>query len=57
MRASGSDTKVDLPPVLEFNVESALAYFREDEYVEITPKSIRLRKIYLDEGERKRYSK
>jgi GTP-binding protein len=57
MRASGSNTKVDLPPVFEFSVESALEYFREDEYVEITPKSIRLRKIYLDEGERKRYSK
>ena len=57
MRASGSNTKVDLPPVFEFSVKSALEYFREDEYVEITPKSIRLRKIYLDEGERKRYSK
>jgi GTP-binding protein len=56
MRSSGSDTNVGLPPVLEFSVESALEYFREDEYVEITPKSIRLRKIYLDEGERKRHS-
>lgn len=57
MRASGSDTKVALPPAIEFSLESALEYIQGDEYVELTPKSIRIRKIYLDEGERKRRSK
>jgi GTP-binding protein len=57
MRASGSDDKVRIVPPIEFSLEEALEYIKEDEYVEITPKSIRLRKIYLDENERKRFSK
>ncbi len=57
MRASGSDDKVRIVPPIEFSLEEALEYIREDEYVELTPKSIRLRKIYLDENERKRMSK
>lgn len=57
MRASGSDDKVRLIPPIQFSLEEALEYIREDEYVELTPKSIRLRKIYLDENDRKRFSK
>jgi len=57
MRASGSDDKVRLFPPIVFSLEEALEYIKEDEYVELTPKSIRLRKIILDENERKRMSK
>jgi len=57
MRASGSDDKVKLAPPIVFSLEEALEYIQDDEYVEVTPKSIRLRKIYLKEFERKRYSK
>lgn len=57
MRASGSDDKVRIVPAIKFSLEEALEYIREDEYVELTPKSIRLRKIILDENERKRLSK
>jgi GTP-binding protein len=57
MRASGSDDKVRIVPPIEFSLEEALEYIKEDEYVEVTPKSIRLRKIYLDENERKRFAK
>lgn len=57
MRASGSDDKVNIAPPILFSLEEALEYIKEDEYVEITPKSMRLRKIYLDENERKRRSK
>ncbi len=57
MRASGSDDKVRIIPAIKFSLEEALEYIREDEYVELTPKSIRLRKIILDENERKRMSK
>ncbi len=57
MRASGSDDKVRIIPPIVFSLEEALEYIKEDEYVEITPKSIRLRKIYLDENERKRMTK
>jgi GTP-binding protein len=57
MRASGADDKVRLAPPIIFSLEEALEYIKEDEYVEITPKSIRLRKIYLDENERKRMTK
>lgn len=57
MRASGSDDKVRLIPPVVFSLEEALEYIKEDEYVEITPKSIRLRKVYLDENERKRMTK
>ncbi len=54
VRASGSDDKAMLPPPIVFSLEEALEYIQEDELVEVTPKSIRLRKIYLDENERKR---
>ncbi len=57
MRASGSDDKVRLIPPVKFSLEEALEYIQEDEYVEVTPKSIRLRKIYLKEHERKKYEK
>ncbi|HND45386.1 MAG TPA: translational GTPase TypA [Chitinophagales bacterium] len=56
VRASGTDDKVKLPPPVKFSLEEALEYIQGDEYVELTPKSIRIRKIYLDEGERKRKS-
>ncbi len=54
VRASGTDDKARLIPVTKFSLEEALEYIQGDEYVELTPKSIRLRKIYLDENERKR---
>jgi GTP-binding protein len=57
MRASGSDDKARIIPPVIFSLEEALEYIKEDEYVELTPKSIRLRKIVLDENERKRLSK
>ncbi|MCQ2251247.1 MAG: translational GTPase TypA [Bacteroidales bacterium] len=54
MRASGSDEKVVLEPATKFSLEECMEYIQADEYVEVTPKSIRLRKIILDEIERKR---
>ena len=54
MRSSGNDDKVKLAPPILFSLEEALEYIQGDEYVEVTPKSIRLRKIYLKEFERKR---
>ncbi len=57
VRASGSDDKVKLAPPIQFSLEEALEYIQKDEYVEVTPKSLRLRKIYLDENERKRQEK
>lgn len=54
MRASGADDKVLLAPAVKFSLEEAMEYINGDEYVEITPISIRLRKIILDEHERKR---
>jgi GTP-binding protein len=57
MRASGSDEKVKLIPPVRFSLEEALEYIQEDEYVEITPRSIRLRKILLSETLRKRAAK
>ncbi|MBL7893083.1 MAG: translational GTPase TypA [Bacteroidia bacterium] len=54
MRASGSDAKMRIAPKINFSLEEAMEYIQGDEYVEITPKAIRLRKIYLDENERKR---
>ncbi|MFO7827649.1 MAG: translational GTPase TypA [Bacteroidales bacterium] len=57
VRASGTDDKVRLAPPVKFSLEEALEYIQEDEYVEITPKAIRLRKIYLKEHERKRMQK
>ena len=57
MRASGADEKMRIAPPVKFSLEEALEYIQADEYVEVTPKSIRLRKIYLNESERKRNSK
>ena len=57
MRASGSDDKVRIVPPIIFSLEEALEYIKEDEYVEVTPTKIRLRKILLDENDRKRLSK
>lgn len=57
MRASGSDDKVALAPPVIFSLEDALEYIKPDEYVEITPESQRMRKIILDETERKRQSR
>jgi GTP-binding protein len=57
MRASGADEKMRIAPPVKFSLEEALEYIQGDEYVEVTPKSIRIRKIYLNENERKRYSK
>ncbi len=57
MRASGSDEKARIIPPIIFSLEEALEYIKEDEYVEVTPQSIRLRKIVLDELERKRLAK
>ncbi|MFQ5445613.1 MAG: translational GTPase TypA [Saprospiraceae bacterium] len=54
MRSSGADEKVKLTPPLKFSLEEALEYIMEDEYVEVTPKSIRLRKAHLKEHERKK---
>ncbi len=54
MRASGSDTNIKIAPKTLFSLEETLEYIKKDEYVEITPKSIRMRKILLDENERKR---
>ncbi|MDD2243549.1 MAG: translational GTPase TypA [Dysgonamonadaceae bacterium] len=57
VRASGTDDKAQLAPPIIFSLEESLEYIKEDEYVEVTPKSIRLRKIILDETERKRSGK
>lgn len=57
VRAAGSDDKVKLAPPIRFSLEEALEYIQKDEYVEVTPNSQRLRKIYLDENERKRREK
>jgi GTP-binding protein len=57
MRASGADEKMKIAPPIKHTLEEALEYIQADEYVEVTPKSIRLRKIYLSEIDRKRNSK
>ena len=57
MRASGADEKVRIVPPIVFSLEEALEYIKADEYVEITPNHIRMRKIVLDELERKRMNK
>ena len=54
VRSSGTDDKVRLAPPIKFSLEEALEYIQGDEYVEVTPKSLRLRKVYLDENQRKR---
>lgn len=57
MRASGSDDNVRIAPPKRFSLEESMEYIQKDEYLEITPKSIRMRKIYLDENERARMAK
>ena len=57
MRASGADDKARIIPPTIFSLEEALEYIREDEYVEVTPKSMRMRKIILDHNARKRASR
>ena len=57
MRSSGADEKVKLIPPKKFTLEEALEYIMDDEYVEVTPKGIRLRKIFLKDFDRKRASK
>ena len=57
MRSKSADDKAVLPPPVVFSLEEALEYIKDDEYVEVTPSHIRIRKIILDETERKRASK
>ena len=57
MRASGSDENVRITPKINFSLEEAMEYIEKDEYIEVTPKAIRIRKIVLDENERKRTQK
>ncbi len=57
MRASGSDKATRIAPATKFSLEECLEYINKDEYVEITPKSMRIRKIFLDENDRKRAAK
>ena len=57
VRASGKDEAIKLSPPTILTLEQAIAYIKDDELVEVTPKSIRLRKLYLDATDRKRYSK
>jgi GTP-binding protein len=54
MRASGSDNNVKIAPKISFSLEECMEYIQKDEYLEVTPKSMRIRKIFLDENERKR---
>jgi GTP-binding protein len=54
VRSSGADDKAKIVPAIKFSLEEALEYIQKDEYVEVTPKHLRLRKIYLTENERKR---
>lgn len=56
MRASGADKAVKIAPAIKFSLEEALEYIQEDEMLEVSPKSIRLRKLHLDPHERKRYN-
>lgn len=57
MRASGTDEKTNMAPAVKFSLEEAMEYIQADEYVELTPNSIRMRKILLDENDRKRQAK
>ncbi len=54
VRAAGSDEKTRIVPAIKFSLEEALEYIQKDEYVEVTPKNLRLRKILLREVDRKR---
>ena len=55
MRSSGADEKIKIAPPIKFSLEEALEYIQADEYVEVTPKSLRVRKTHLTENERKRF--
>ena len=55
VRSSGADDKAKIVPAVKFSLEEALEYIQKDEYVEVTPKNLRLRKIYLTENDRKRF--
>lgn len=55
IRSAGADDKMRIAPAVKFSLEEALEYIQKDEYVEVTPKSLRLRKIYLNENDRKRH--
>jgi len=57
MRASGSDKAAKIAPAIKFTLEESLEYIKDDELVEVTPKSIRMRKLYLDPTERRRQNK
>jgi GTP-binding protein len=57
MRAAGSDDKSSIAPAIKFSLEEAMEYIRNDEYLEVTPKNMRIRKILLNEHERKRQAK
>ena len=57
MRASGSDEKTSIAPAVKFSLEEAMEYVRNDEYIEVTPKNMRIRKILLNENDRKRQAK
>jgi GTP-binding protein len=57
MRASGTDTNAKIAPKLNFSLEECMEFIQKDEYLEITPKSLRMRKIWLDPSERKRNEK
>ncbi len=56
MRASGADKAAKIAPAIKFTLEESLEYIKDDELVEVTPKSIRMRKLYLDPNERKRFN-
>jgi GTP-binding protein len=56
MRASGSDKAAKIAPATKFTLEESLEYIKDEELVEVTPKSIRMRKLYLDPNERKRFN-
>jgi GTP-binding protein len=57
MRASGSDAKAVIKPPREYSLEMALEYIEDDELVEITPKSVRMRKLWLKESDRKKLAR
>ena len=57
MRARAPTTNAKIVPKRQFSLEEAMEYIQKDEYLEVTPKSVRMRKIYLDENERLRYAK
>jgi GTP-binding protein len=54
VRSSGTDDKAKIVPAIKFSLEEALEYIQKDEYVEVTPNHLRIRKVYLKEADRKR---